>query len=147
MNDPHTVGIDPGKDTGFSMFNIVKEEFTFIATMDFWSVYDAMLRMNQELYPIREVIIEVPDTKHVWQGSSGGVGAIQRTSVNVGSVLREASLLADGIANLGYKVTRVNPRGKIAQPRFKKLTGYTGRRLNQHERDACMMCYRWKREC
>ena len=144
---PHTIGIDPGKDTGFAVFDLVTEKLIFISTMDFWTTYDTMTRLDKSVWPVKEVIIEVPDTKHVWQGSSGGIKAIQTTSVNVGSVLREATLLADGIELLGYKTTRVNPRGKIAQPQFKKLTGWSGRRLNQHERDAAMMCYRWKREC
>ncbi|MBW1672098.1 MAG: hypothetical protein JRJ45_00380 [Deltaproteobacteria bacterium] len=147
MNNGHTVGIDPGKDTGFAVFSIALREFVHISTMNFWSVHEAMLQMDQSVWPIQEVIIEVPDTKHVWQSSKGGTSAVQRTSVNVGSVLREAALLATGIEKMGYKVTRVNPRGKIAQAKFKQLTGWEGRRMNQHERDAAMMCYRWKREC
>lgn len=135
------IGIDPGKQTGFAIFGA--GEFKMIATLDFWSAFSAV-----SLYPpevVHQVIIEVPDTKHVWQKAAATTKSLQRQGVNVGSVIREAELLAGGIERYGYKVKRVNPRKKVDAKTFREYTGYTGS-TNQHERDAAMLCYRRPRD-
>lgn len=142
------IGIDPGTSTGFAVYDAIRDEIVQVHTLSFWSAYYAVreyatLDFRENL---KVVVIEVPDTKRVWQSSKGNIASVQRTAVNVGSVLRESVLLADGIDGIGIgKCVRVNPRGKTNQERFKQLTGWEGRRLNQHERDACMLCYRWRK--
>ena len=142
----YVIGIDPGTFTGYSVYDSHTDTFIQIYTLNFWTAYEAVKDYREFRSDIKGIVVEVPDTKRVWQSSKGNIASVQRTAVNVGSVLRESVLLADGIDRLGIvkKVARVNPRGKTTQERFKTLTGWEGRKLNQHERDACMLCYRWR---
>lgn len=131
------IGIDPGKQTGFAVYD--GDRFLEISTRTFWEAFYRveLYRIQQE---IKQIIIEVPDTKHVWQKAAASTKALQRQGVNVGSVIREAELLAEGLERLGLPVKRVAPRKKVNAEIFKKYTGYTSR-TNQHERDAALLCF------
>lgn len=133
-----SIGIDPGKNTGFAIYSLQEKKLVRVETVTFWRAYGQVL-----LHPIEQisrVVIEVPDNKHVWHKDAVGIRAIQRQAVNVGSVLREAELLAEGLERAGYPVVRTNPRGKVKVEDFERLTGWTGR-SNQHSRDAALLCY------
>lgn len=133
------IGIDPGTKTGFAVANADTGELRQIETLDFWSAYHRVRTLSFE-HTVVEVVIEVPDTKHVWHKGASGPAALQRQGVNVGSVIREAQLLADGIEESGLPVTRVKPRGKQPVDKFQAYTGWaTG--TNQHERDAALLVY------
>lgn len=134
----YSIGIDPGKQTGFAVYNIQFDRFDRIETLTFWSAFGQVLMYDPRL--VSRVVIELPDSKHVWHKDASTTKAIQRQAVNVGGVLREAELFAEGIRNAGYKVLTTNPRGKTDSRIFEKITGWTGR-TNQHERDAGLLCF------
>lgn len=139
--EPHLIiGIDPGKQTGIAVFHTATSELMIVETLDFWSAYEWAIKYYIT-GDLKQLVIEVPDTKHIWQKPASTPKALQRQGVNVGSVIREAQLLADGIERWGVDVKRVNPRKKVDAKTFKDYTGWTGR-TNQHERDAAMLCYR-----
>lgn len=124
------IGIDPGNNTGFAVWNEQESRFQVIETVDFWSAYGKV-----GTYPIDEtmVVVEVPRGKNNWTGDTQ-----QITTLNVGGVIREANLLAEGLRRKGYSVKEVHPRGKVDADGFKRLTGYQGR-TNEHNRDAGML--------
>ena len=134
----YSIGIDPGKSTGFAVYHIQEEKLVRLETLSFWSAFGQTLIYEPD--NVSRVVIELPDSKHVWHKDANGTAAIQRQAVNVGSVLREAELLAMGIENAGYNVQTTNPRGKVDAKRFKMITGWTGQ-SNQHERDAGLLCF------
>jgi len=141
----YVIGIDPGVSTGFAIYDSHLDKFESINTITFWSAYLFLCDWDPVAHPLKAIVIEVPDTNRVWQPSKGNVGSVQRTAVNVGRVLRESELLARGLELLQIgKVVKVNPRGKTSQETFVKLTGWEGGKLNQHCRDAAMLCYRWR---
>lgn len=132
------VGIDPGKQTGFAVYDPHLRRLTEVWTVSFWEVFTRL--QDYRACGVAEVTIEVPTTKHVWHKAASGPRALQRQGVNVGSVIREAELLAEGLEREGYNVRRVTPRGKTNAEKFKAFTGWCGR-TNQHERDAALMCF------
>lgn len=133
-----SIGIDPGQHTGFAIYSIQQRKIVELRTVDFWGAYSQVCAFQP--IEISRVVVEVPDTKHVWQQMPKGTKAIQRQAVNVGGVIREAQLLAEGLMRAGYKVVRVNPRGKRTHAEFCKFTGWTGK-TNQHCRDAALLCW------
>lgn len=135
----YVIGIDPGKNTGVAVYCTERQMLIAVTSMTFWEAYQFV--QDYDFAAIQEVVVEVPDTKHVWQKAASGTRAMQRQSVNVGSVIREAELLAEGLERLGYKVKRVPPRRKITAAEFTQWTGWT-QTTNQHARDAAMLCYR-----
>ncbi len=134
----YSIGIDPGKQTGFAVYDIINGNLNIVETTDFWEVYTAV----QLFVPsdLSRVVVEVPKSKHVWHKAATNEKAMQRQAVNVGSVIREAELLAEGLELLGYPVIRVHPRGKVDAAKFKAYTGWS-ERTNEHSRDAGMLCY------
>ena len=133
----YTIGIDPGKDTGFAVYDRQAKIICQTKLTDFWGAVDLM-----QAYPVEavhKVIVELPRSKTVWHDAKSK-GAIQRTSVNVGSGLREAELLVDYLKRQGYSVVTQHPYGKKDAKQVKRITGYRGR-TNEHTRDAIMLCY------
>lgn len=132
------VGIDPGKSTGFAVYSVDWERLIVLETLDFWGAYDRAMGFVRTVPTM--VIIEVPNSKHVWHKGAASERALQRQGANVGSVVREAELLAEGLARENCIVKRVQPRKKVNAKDFATITGWTNR-SNQHERDAAMMCF------
>lgn len=137
MSD-YIIGIDPGTSTGFAVYDTIEEKLIALETTTFWGV----LNLLEETWGEETVliVIEVPESKHVWHNGGTAKGSVQRTALNVGSVIREAELLAEGLERAGYDVKRVNPRGKVKAGDFNKVTGWEGK-TNQHVRDAGLLAY------
>jgi len=132
------IGVDPGTHTGYAVYSVERRAFLEILTLTFWETFDMVTQYNPEW---TKIVVEVPSTKAVWQAMpKTGLRSLQRQAVNVGGVLREAELMADGLFNAGYLVIRAHPIGKTDKKRFQRVTGFMGR-LNQHQRDAGMLCW------
>lgn len=139
----YSIGIDPGKKTGFAVYDILKDTL-HLQTLDFWNVMDEMDRIGSRVFEeIYEVTVEVPTSKHVWHGKGPNQKSASKVGVNVGGVIREAELLAEGIRRMGFNVRTVHPRGKVDAAKFEAFTGYQGR-TNEHTRDAGLLCFRRK---
>ena len=130
------IGIDPGKNTGIAIYDPTRKVLTEVYMAKFWDAVELMRGLSRQ----DTVVIELPASKHVHHDEAVNKGAIQRTGVNVGSVIRESELLIElaGILKLPCIIQR--PGGKTKAKAFKKITGWTGR-TNQHNRDAGMLCY------
>lgn len=135
----YNIGIDPGKTTGVAVFCTDRRMLIVVRSMTFWDAYDFV--QDYDFGIVGEVVVEVPNSKHVWHEAAASTRAIQRQGANVGSAIREAELLAEGLERLGYKVKRVQPRGKVDASKFTQWTGWA-LSTNQHARDAAMLVYR-----
>jgi hypothetical protein len=99
------IGIDPGISTGIAI--AINGKLSDLITTNFWGAID-ILAQNKDVL----VIIELPTTKHVWHGGATSKAAIQRTGVNVGSCLREASLLVEYLEKEAIEYIPMSPQGK-----------------------------------
>jgi len=130
------IGIDPGKSTGIAI--ITDGKLTQVSTSDFWGAIDVINDNPGALF-----VVELSVSKHVWQNNATSKGAIQRTSLNVGSVLREAELLINYLGKKKHEYIIQKPGGKKTKDDFNLITGWTGR-TNQHERDAGLLAWMYK---
>lgn len=135
----YSIGVDPGKETGFAVYDRKEKRLIEVVTLDFWGVVD---RMEKEYPPdrVHKLVIELPNGKSVWHKIAKARGAVERTGVNVGSVIREAELLIKRMKESGYNVITPHPLGKVDKNQFKRITGWQGK-TNPHARDAGMMCF------
>lgn len=139
---PVAIGLDGGIHTGMAVYNRASGTFDEIKE----TTFQAAIWEITEKYQSAIIIVELPTNKHVWHKAGGNIAVVQRTAVNVGSVLRESQLLVDTLDYIGrrkgcdYEIRTVPPQGKVDAERFRKLTGHNGR-INQHGRDAALLCY------
>jgi hypothetical protein len=126
------IGCDPGKSTGIAIAQNGK--IVELLTTDFWGSVDIF-----NAYPNATVVIELPNTKHVWHKSSNEK-TTQRTGVNVGSCIREAELLIKWLHKESRNYIIQKPKGKLNAGQFNKITGWT-KQSNQHERDAGILVH------
>jgi hypothetical protein len=126
-----SLGIDPGSSTGFAIAE--DGNLIVLCTVDFW---DAIY--NIDSYPDAIVVVELPDTRHIWHTKSVSRAAIGSTGIRVGSCLREAELIIKYLHKKNRDYVIQKPLGKINADEFKCITGWKGK-SNQHERDAAML--------
>ncbi len=126
------IGIDPGTNTAIAVYDKTHKKITDVFMTDFWGAY-SYIKYSLDGSDIRQINIEVSSCKKNWQGRDGA-------AVDVGGIVRESNLLADGLEKLGHKVIRVHPTGKVDAKYIKNLTGWR-ERTNEHKRDAIMLCW------
>jgi hypothetical protein len=137
------IGIDPGKETGIAIFDTITGLLENVYSSTFWGAITAIDLLIAESLPDKYelcAIVELPKNKSVWHKGAKYRGAIERTAVNVGSVIREAELIIDYLKNCNIKTITQHPQGKVDADYFKRITGWTGR-TNSHSRDAGMLCW------
>lgn len=158
--DVFLVGLDPGKSTGFCLYNKTRKRIVKLCTLDFWQVFDVIElvftsyniageggRKEAPLYHNKiEFVIENSSLNKPTFAKAGDGKELSRQKIsrNVGMNQRESVLLIQGIRRLGYEVKEVTPskksayKGKITVPMFKAMTGWKGT-SSQHARDAAML--------
>jgi predicted nuclease with RNAse H fold len=144
----YVAGIDPGVKTGFSVWDREAKEFKCVETMDFWTVYRGLTCGFMYSAANTVVIIEVAHHAPVFrERKAKGLNEnhAARLAQNVGQVMREAKLLAEGLRRCGYEVIEQKPlgkKGKAADDRaeFERVTGWT-KQTSQHARDAARMAF------
>jgi len=143
MKKRYAIGIDPGVNTGYAVYDRTAHQIIDKGTLDFWRVYHWI--GNQENYAEYVVYIETPNSQRPMYDSVDGnsdIGRIRENmSAKIGSNRREAALLADGIELLGFEVKRIRPtRTKWTAEQLKRNTRIT-ERTNQHVRDAIALVW------
>jgi hypothetical protein len=151
----YVVGIDPGVKTGFAVWDRKEKQFVSVETRDFWGVMIPLILDTENLLPdvaIRnttaEIVVEVAHHAPVFrERKTKGLNEnhAARLAQNVGQVMREAKLLAEGLRRCGYEVIEQKPlgkKGKAADDRaeFERVTGWT-KQTSQHARDAARMAF------
>jgi predicted RNase H-like nuclease (RuvC/YqgF family) len=141
MKKRYVIGIDPGRNTGFAIYDRETRGISLMATLDFWAAYKHVSTQYEPAETI--VVIEVPKHSRLHEYQDGKTGDRLREKIagDVGGIAREAELLADGIAAAGFEVRRVTPtRSKWTAKDIQQRTRITTR-TNEHVRDAISLCY------
>ena len=137
----YVIAIDPGVTTGMALYNTETDEIEKLWSSTFWKAVDFCI-----LHEADVIVVEVPSTKNAFNAQKGfSPRAMLKIAVNVGEVIREASLLAEGLGMAGKTVIQVAPRGKLSHELFVEKTGWAGGRTNQHCRDAGILAYQGRR--
>jgi len=130
----YTVAIDPGKDTGFAVYDRIEKKLIRLETTDFCNAYHTIITEYSKAYA---VVVEVPTTKANFTKSKNDSPIKNH---NIGRVCRESELMADMLEFAGMNVIRQRPAGKKDASAFARITGWKGQ-TNPHKRDAGMMAF------
>ena len=142
------IGLDPGTETGLAVWDAQGQVFArSLLTTTFWDAYDLVCTYDPStvLVILEDPSKNPPTFSHSIPQSENAYRKRERLSRNVGSNMREALLLAEGLERQGYRVRRVRPRSsKLSAEAFRRLTRYQGR-TSEHARDAAMLVFGLKK--
>jgi hypothetical protein len=134
------IGIDPGKHTGIAVF--AGGRLFGLYTTDPNGVAAMLDRYN----PGRVVFEDSRLIRATW-GRGVSPAALRKIARNVGQIDAWCSQLVELCAARDIVAHGISPKGKGAKlnaAQFKALTGFDGR-SNEHERDACVVAWPYRR--
>lgn len=137
------IGIDPGVNTGFAIWNTATKSFDMIATtmihraMTIIAAYNAQHRIK--------VIVE-DARKRVWFGDADSRQKRSGAGIRegVGSVKRDCSILEEFLTDncIDFEMKHPIKGGtKLSAELFERSTNYDGR-TSKHSRDAALLVYK-----
>lgn len=134
------IGLDPGAHTGLAVFQ--NGSLVELATIKPASIYSALVQWQ----PRRVVFEDSRLQGHAWTTHAARAAALKMAR-NIGEVDGYCRIIVDYCELLGIMAHGISPKSKGAKmdaDSFRELTGWTGR-TNQHERDATMVAWPYRR--
>lgn len=136
------IGIDPGVETGFAIWNADKYSLERVGSM---SIIEAMYDVLDLRELSKELIVIVEDARKrkgkftIADEHQEQYGAGVREGV--GSVKRDSKIWEEFLTHHGIPYEMRTPRGtKLPPDQFVRLTGWSAR-TNKHARDAAMIVF------
>ena len=132
------IGIDPGKKTGFAVWD---NDAKYLAEVSTMSITQAMekVRMMAAILGRENIRMHIEDArKRKWYGRTG-----RERLKGAGSICRESTIWDDFCRELGVEYRMIAPRHnttKLKDAQFKTITGWQGR-TSDHARDAAMLVF------
>lgn len=152
----YIIGIDPGENTGFALYNNKCKSFDIVKTMTFWETI-GKIKYYAEIcneWNFREstyyksllVLIEDPGiNKPIFYSKYGNkkFREYTRISQNVGMNKEQAKLLIEYCKrnNIPYEAIKPDTK-KMTSKEIKHFTGYEGK-TSQHSRDAIKLIHNY----
>ncbi len=136
------LGIDPGANTGLAHFR--GGALVLLETI----APHEIERTIRAVQPARVVFEDSRLQTHAWTAQAKAVrGTALATARSLGQVDAWCRLITEVCAELGIPAQGVSPAakgGKLAASSFDRVTGWAAR-SNQHERDAAMVAWPYRR--
>lgn len=133
------IGIDPGVNTGFVVWDCEGQKFIELLTLDFWTAFDRMIlwkRRCEEAGRRLALVIENPNLNKPVFPRGNKLPVKLSIAQRVGMNKKEADLLIKAAERMGIYVRTIKPtKQKWNADTFRRVTGYEGR-TNEHKRDA-----------
>lgn len=132
------IGIDPGKETGFAVWD---HDAKYLAEVDTMSTTKAMekVRMMADILGRENIRLYIEDARQrKWYGKTG-----RERLKGAGSICRDSTIWDDFCKELGVEYVMVAPRHnttKLKDAQFKAITGWQ-RRTSDHARDAACLVF------
>lgn len=136
----HILGIDPGASTGMAAFD--GGALTFLKTIEPHAIEHNL----RHYMPVRVVFEDSRLESKVWT-TAGSRAAALKIARNVGQIDAWCGLITAICADLGIPAHGISPTAKGAKldaEAFALVTRWAGR-SNQHERDAAMVAWPYRR--
>lgn len=136
----YIIGIDPGVNTGFVVWNKKDKIFRYFGTIPIHKAIIEMQYFRNEYYIHNyDSFVRVEDArKRKWFGNTG-----KERLKGAGSIERDCKIWEDFLIDLGVDFEMVHPKNnktKWSAEAFEKVTKFNGR-SSQHARDAAMLVY------
>lgn len=132
------IGIDPGKKTGFAVWD---HDAKYLAEVSTMSITQAMekVRMMAAILGRENIRMYIEDArKRKWYGKTG-----RDRLKGAGSICRDSTIWDDFCRELGVEYLMIAPRcntTKLKAAQFKAITGWQ-RRTSEHARDAACLVF------
>lgn len=132
------IGIDPGKETGFAVWD---HDAKYMAEVTTVSITQAMekVRMMADILGRENIRLFIEDArKRKWYGETG-----RERLKGAGSICRDSTIWEDFCREQGLEYRMMAPSAgctKLGASQFKALTKWQGRTSN-HARDAAMLVF------
>lgn len=132
------IGIDPGKKTGFAVWD---HDAKYLAEVSTMSITQAMekVRMMADILGRENIRTYIEDArKRKWYGRTG-----RERLKGAGSICRDSTIWDDFCRELGVEYRMIAPRcntTKLKAAQFKAITGWQ-RRTSDHTRDAACLVF------
>ena len=135
----YLIGIDPGRKTGFAVWDVSKQDFAEIHTL---KIFHALIAVRNYADSHR-VFVRIEDArKRKWFGPDSDA-----KQQGAGSIKRECSIWDETMNLLYVNYEMVHPiKGgtKIKQKPFNKITGWS-KCTSYNARDAAMLVFQLKK--
>lgn len=132
------IGIDPGKKTGFAVWDRDAKYLAEVSTLSITMAMDKV-RMMADILGCENIRLFIEDArKRKWYGRTG-----RERLKGAGSICRDSTIWEDFCKELGVQYVMVAPRcntTKLNAQQFKAITGWQGRTSN-HARDAACLVF------
>ena len=129
------IGIDPGTNTGFAVWNITEQRFDEIKCLKIHKAIEEIAFMAD----LCKLHVTFEDArKRKWFGNAG-----REQLQGAGSIKRDCSIWEDFLTDAKIPFMMVAPmniKTKLKADAFKRITGWQGQ-TNEHSRDAAMMVF------
>lgn len=132
----YIVGIDPGINTGFALYDKQEKRLIAVMTIQVHQAFDIVKRMNQDGIKLFVRVEDARKRKRYGPNSNAkiqGAGAIKIQCRQWEMFLQQEGISFDLVAPAKIKT-------KVDAKKFKMITGWAGRTSN-HARDAAMLVY------
>lgn len=137
------IGIDPGVNTGFAVWNKTEQKLDMVDTMTITqamkTVEDFNGVLDEETDTEYKVVVFMEDARQRnWFGQSG-----REKLQGAGSVKRDCAIWETFCQEAGIELRKIAPKNnytKLSAEQFRKLTGWKGR-TSDHGRDAAMLVF------
>ena len=129
------IGIDPGVNTGISVWNVKKQCFELVMTCGILRAFEVL--SPYLVFGKNIVLIENPNLRK-WYGKNSNL-KLQ----GAGSIKRDYSIWVEWFKENKVEFREIDPKNtktKLSKDQFAKITGYT-KLTSEHARDACMMVF------
>ena len=141
------IGIDPGEDTGFAVWDSLTKSFLVVATLPIWRAMEEVNRWNYacllaEVLVAFRVIFE-DARKRTWFKPETSESEYRGKLMGAGAAKRDSKIWEEFLTDHGIPFTAHKPQPggtKWKAEAFTRATGYTGR-TNEHNRDAALLVY------
>lgn len=137
------IGIDPGVNTGFAVWNKTEQKLDMLDTMTITQAMKTVEDFNGVLDEVTDteykVVVFMEDARQRnWFGQSG-----REKLQGAGSVKRDCAIWETFCQEADIELRKIAPKNnytKLSAEQFRKLTGWKGR-TSDHARDAAMLVF------
>lgn len=140
MKHDLVIGIDPGVNTGYAVWNCHTQSLVRVTTIKIHEAIFSILSYGK-YSDSRRILVRFEDARlRRWFGKNS-----DNKQQGAGSIKRDCSILQDFLEEYEIDYELVKPSKGMTKwdaETFKKLTGWDGRTSN-HARDAALLCYRY----
>lgn len=139
------VGVDPGKNTGFAIWDTVMKRFTVIKTLKIHRAMERILALKSSCAD--DVLVRIEDARmRKWFGDTSSEVARMKKQ-GAGSVKRDCTIWEDFCKDYQIRYELVAPgtfRSGKDEMAFIRITGLKDIQTSEHGRDAAMLVFNYR---